>query len=151
MAGQYYEQAIEILHEQRSPVALVTPAVNLGWVLLQAGDYQKSQAAFEESLMLSNEIGNKNVIALSLGGFAGLLGMSGKPKEAAQLFGGAEALLDAIGIAGRMDQSDQKEFDRYVAIVRSQLDNETYARAWAEGHKMNLEQLIAFVLKETQP
>jgi tetratricopeptide (TPR) repeat protein len=149
-AGRYYEQDIEILKEQRSPVALVTPSVNLAWVLLQAGDYRKAQPSFEESLRLSNEFGNKNGILLSLAGFAGVLGMTGKPRQAARLFGAVESLLEAIGMAGRMDQSDQKEFDHYVAAVRAQLDEITFAKTWAEGRRMTLEQAIEFALKETQ-
>jgi non-specific serine/threonine protein kinase len=149
-AGRYYEQAIGILQEQRSPVALVSPSVNLGWVLLHGGDTRKARAAFEESLRLSNEFGNKNVIALSLAGFAGVLTMTGKPKEAAQLFGAAESLLAAIGMAGRMDPSDQKEFDHYVAAVRAQLEEGAFAKAWAEGRRMAPEQATEFALKEIQ-
>jgi tetratricopeptide (TPR) repeat protein len=147
-AGKFYEEDVEILRRQRSPVALVTPLVNLGWVPLHRADYGKAQSLFGESLKLSSEHGNKNGTALSLAGFAGILGMSGKPKQAARLFGAVDSLLENIGMAGRMDPSDQKEFDHYVAAVRAQLDEATFAKAWAEGHRMTQEQAVAYAQEE---
>ena len=148
-AGKFYAEDVEILRQQRSPVALVTPLVNLGWVPLHGGDYRKAKALFGESLKLSNEYGNKNGMAMSLAGFAGILAMLGKPEQAARLFGAVEALLESIGMAGRMDPSDQKEVDHYVAVVRAQLDEAAFAKAWATGHAMTLEQAIEFVLENS--
>ncbi len=146
-AGKFYEQDIEILKERRSPVALVTPSVNRAWVALHGGDYHKAKALFEESLRLSNEYGNKNGTTISLAGFASVLEMTGKPEQAARLFGAVESLLEGIGMAGRMDPSDQKEFDHYVAAVRAQLDEAAVAKAWAEGRAMTLEQAVEFALQ----
>lgn len=146
-AGKFYEEDVEILREQRSPVALVTPLVNQGWVPLHGGDYRKAKALFEESLKLSNEYGNKNGTTISLAGFASVLEMTGKPEQAARLFGAVESLLEGIGMAGRMDPSDQKEFAHYVAAARGQLDEAAFAKAWAEGRAMTLEQAVEFALQ----
>jgi hypothetical protein len=83
-----------------------------------------------------------------LAGYAGVLVMSGKADLAARLFGAVESLLESI--AGRLDPSDQKEFDYYVAAIRGQLDDAKFEKAWAEGRAMTLEQAIEFALKETQ-
>jgi hypothetical protein len=61
-----------------------------------------------------------------------------------------ESLLESTGMAGRLDPSDQKEFDHYVAAVRGQLDEPAFAKAWAEGRAMTMEQAMEFALKETQ-
>jgi predicted ATPase/DNA-binding SARP family transcriptional activator len=149
-ARRFYEEDIAILRQQRSPAALVTPLVNQAWVSLHGSDTPKAKAAFEESLKLSKEYGNRNGMTLSLAGFAGILGMSGKPEQAARLFGAVESLLEAMGMARRMDPSDQKEFDYCVAVVRSQLATPAFEKAWAEGRTMTSEHAIAFALKETQ-
>lgn len=145
-AGKFYEEHIGILREHRSPVALVIPLVNLAWVSLRRGGYGEANALFEESLKLSNEYGNKTAMVDCLAGFAGLLGMTGKPEHAARLFGAVEALLESIGMARRMDPSDQKEVDYYVAAIRAQLDEASIAKAWAEGRTMTLEQAISYAL-----
>ncbi len=147
-AGKFYEEDVAVLREQRSPVALVTPLVNQGWVPLHGGDYGKAIALFGESLKLSKEYGNQNGMAISLAGFASVLEMTGKPEQAAQLFGAVESLLEAIGMAGRMDPSDQKEFDHYVAAARGQLDEAAFAKAWAGGRAMTTEQAIEYAVSD---
>ena len=79
-------------------------------------------------------------------------------RAAVRLFGAVEALLESIGMARRMDPSDQKEFDHYVAAVRAQIDEAAFAKAWAEGRVMilrqdsgqALEQVIQYALEKTR-
>ena len=149
-AGRFYEEHINILRQQRSRVALVLPSVNYAWVSLHRGDTRKAKELFEETLKLSNEFGNKTAMADCLAGLAGVLGTIGKPEQAARLFCAVESLLESTGMAGRLDPSDQKEFDHYVAAVRSQLGEAAFARAWTEGLTMTMEQAMEFAQKETQ-
>jgi hypothetical protein len=44
--------------------------------------------------------------------------------------------------------ADLIEYDRNLAAVRSQLDEATFAQAWAEGQAMTLEQAMAYALKD---
>jgi len=149
-AGKCYEESLEILRELRSRGALAAPSFNLAWVSLHRGDHRKAKALFEESLNLYKEDGNKNAMTDCLSGFAAVLGMIGKPEQAARLFGAVEALLEGIGMRGRKDPSDQKEFDHYVAAVRAHLDEAAFANAWAEGRAMTLEQAIAYALQKRE-
>lgn len=114
---------------------------------LHRGDYRKAQALFEESVKLSKEYGNKTAIMDCLAGFASILGMTNKTEQAVRLFGAVEALLEGIGMGGRMDPSDQKEFNHYVAAVRAQLDKAAFAKAWAEGRAMTTEQAVAYAME----
>jgi hypothetical protein len=43
---------------------------------------------------------------------------------------------------------DQEKYDHVVAAARSQLDEATFAVAWAEGRAMPLEQAIAYALTQ---
>jgi tetratricopeptide (TPR) repeat protein len=149
-AGKFYDEHIEILREQRAYVALIISLLNQAWVLLHRGDCGKAKAMFEECLKLSRESGHQIAILVCLTGFAGIMGMTGKSEEAARLFGAAEALFEAIGIGGRRDPADQKEFDQYVAVVRGQLDTATFAKAWTVGRALTLEQAVEFGLEATQ-
>jgi predicted ATPase/transcriptional regulator with XRE-family HTH domain len=148
-AGKFWEENVQILRELRTRVALAVPTNNLAWVSLHGGDYRKAKALFEESLELWMEDGNKQGMTDCLEGFGGVLAMIGKPAQAAQLFGTAESLLEAIGMSGRRDPVDQKEIDNYVAVIRDQLDEAAFAAAWAEGRTMTLEQAIAEALNAT--
>jgi hypothetical protein len=87
---------------------------------------------------------------LCVAGFAAVFGMTDKPQQAARLFSAVEPLLEAIGMDRSMELVDQKEFDHYVALVRSQLDEAAFAKAWAEGRTMTLEQAIKYALEDTE-
>jgi non-specific serine/threonine protein kinase len=149
-AGKFYQEHLDILKEQRSPVALVAPSVNLAWVSLRGGQLRRARELFEESLRLSNQYGNKTAMADCLAGFAGILVMRNKAEEAAQLFGAVEALLESIGMGGRMDPSDQKEFDHYVAEARTRSNEAAFASAWAEGRALAAEQAMQYALEKTR-
>jgi predicted ATPase/DNA-binding SARP family transcriptional activator len=144
-AGKFYEQILEIFRELRGRFTLAWPYLGLGWVSLHGGAYGKANDLFEESLKLSMEDSNKSAITVCLAGFASVLGMTGKPQQAARLLGAVEFSLKSIG-----RPADQKDFDHYVAAVRGQLDDASFAKAWAEGRDMTLEQAVDYGLKELQ-
>jgi tetratricopeptide (TPR) repeat protein len=150
-AGTFYEQALEILKELGSRFPSTNPLIGLAWVLLHRGDYRKANDLFEESLKLHREYDYKmGMVEECLGGFAAILGMTGKPEPAARLFGAVASLLESIGMAGRMEPQDQKEFDHYITAVRAQLDEGDFEKARVEGRAMTLEQAIEFALRETK-
>ena len=63
--------------------------------------------------------------------------------------GAAEAVLEANELL--LSPTFQFEYDRNVAAVRAQLDEATFARAWAEGRAMAAEgwkQAVAYALEE---
>lgn len=148
-AGIYYEKSLEILQEERSRVTPASPMFNLAWVLLYRGDHQKAKALFKEVLNLFREEANQYGMRGCLLGFAGLLAVKNKPREAARLFGAMESLLEDIGMVATRDPSDQKEFNHYMSVIHTQLDEATFASAWAEGRAMTLEQAITFALGES--
>ncbi len=76
----------------------------------------------------------------------GVAGASGLPERGARLLGASEAMREAIG--SMLEPEDRIEYDRDVAIVRSQLDEEAFAKAWAEGRRMSMEQAVAYALEE---
>jgi predicted ATPase/transcriptional regulator with XRE-family HTH domain len=146
-ASKFYEEAIEIFREERHHHPMAIPFFNLAWVSLHQGDYRKAWTLFEESFELCKEYGIKIPLLHILSGFAGVLGMMKKPEQAARLFGAVESLVESIGMAGRMNPSDQKEFDHYVAIVSTQLNQAAFANAWAAGRAMTMEQAIAYAFE----
>jgi predicted ATPase/DNA-binding SARP family transcriptional activator len=146
-AGKFYEQSLKIGREIRSSLLPII-LFNSAWVSLHCGDYRNAKVLFAESLALSREDGNKIGIINSLAGFAGILGMSGKPEEAARLLGASESLL--AGGGSRMDPTDQKEFDDYIAAVRKQLGNPKFNTHILEGRAMTMEQAIDLASKTVE-
>jgi hypothetical protein len=124
-------------NKERMQAALI----NLGYVAQHQGVRERAAALHREALALAVELGDR---FHSLDCLAGLAGVA-EPVRAARLLGAAAALRDA-------DQSQpvwarRREIERNLAAARAQLDDATFAAAWAEGRAMTLEQAIAYGLE----
>ena len=64
-------------------------------------------------------------------------------QRAATLSGAAEALRT------EMVPLDRVHYEQILAAARVQVDDATWAAAWAEGRAMPLEQAVAYALAET--
>jgi hypothetical protein len=71
----------------------------------------------------------------------------GQEERAARLFGAAEIQREAINET--LTPADQAEYNSYVAAVRAQLDEPTFAAAWAAGRALPFEQAVAEGLADT--
>jgi hypothetical protein len=54
----------------------------------------------------------------------------------------AETLLNTSGLSLAAWPDVHADYERYVAAVRAQLDEATFAAAWAAGRAMSLEQVV---------
>ena len=77
----------------------------------------------------------------NLEGLAGVVATQGALRWAAQLWGAAEALREAIDVP-RLPV-DRRSYEQAVATVRAQLGEEAFAIAWQEGRAMSPEQALA--------
>lgn len=77
----------------------------------------------------------------NLEGLAGVVATQGALRWAAQLWGVAEALREAIDVP-RLPV-DRRGYEQAVATVRAQLGEEAFAIAWQEGSTMSPEQALA--------
>ena len=126
-----------------------------GFVALRQGAYDDAKALFDEHLSLWREIGNQSRMTLSFIGFAVLALAPGQTtpssppddfraqdaRRGIMLLAAADELAKATGF--RMLPWDQAEFDHWLATARAQLDDATFASAWAKGRAMTLEQAMA--------
>jgi hypothetical protein len=120
---------------------------NLGFVNLRKSDLRQAEAYFRRSLALDQENGTPPDILLSVAGLAGVMyiarAKSNSTLRAVRLFGAAAVLFEHTGLS----RADQADFDHLVAAARAELDEATFAAAWAEGRAISLEQAIAYVLE----
>jgi len=68
-------------------------------------------------------------------------------ERSARLLSAAETLLDTIGLSLAAWPEMRADYDRYVAAARAQLDEATFAAAWAQGRAMTLDQAVAYALE----
>jgi DNA-binding CsgD family transcriptional regulator len=140
-ARTYFEEALAVGRETGSKHSTADALAHLGSVALRMGDYHESLSFYEQSLALNREQDYKEGIAEDLAGVAELASLLGQPEQAARLFGAVEALREASNI--RLSPLRRAEHDPTVEGIRAQLDEATFAKAWAKGRTMTLEEVLA--------
>jgi tetratricopeptide (TPR) repeat protein len=143
-ARSFYEESLAIRRELGDERGMAVSLINLGYVAHYQGDYQQAATFLEESLVNFQKHGGKRGIVDCLAALAGVAGGMGLPEQAARLLGAVQALHEAFGT--HIEHVDIVEYERYLAIARSQLDEAAFALAWAEGRTMTLEQAVAYAL-----
>ena len=120
----------------------------LGMVSLTAGDPEQAQAYLAENLELLRGMGHKMGIAYCLLGMAGVAGERARPDRAARLWGAAEALREAIGMHLTPFDRSHYRYEERLAAARALIEEDAWARVWAEGRAMSPEEAIEYALAE---
>lgn len=142
-AVQRYTESLALWRELGATGAMVLN--NLGFVRLRQGDASSAATHFREVLRSVSGDNTRGDIALSLVGLATVASTCGQAGAAACLLGAADALLTAAAI--HLDLLDRVEVERAVAATRIQLDEASFARAWADGHARAIDQAVALALQ----
>ncbi len=142
-----FEESLAIYRKLDSHGGITMVLTNLGYVAYHQHDRQAMVARFVEGLSLSNKVGEKMSIAISLGGLGGAASLEGQFERAALLFGASDALLDTIGEV--RDVTDGADHNHMVATARAQLDEASFAAAWAAGRALTLDEAIAEALRDS--
>jgi DNA-binding NarL/FixJ family response regulator len=113
----------------------------LGNMACDKGDYGQAGVLLKESLALMQASKSRRNVASVLEGFAMLTLAQQQATLAARWLGAAEGLREAIGAPLPFDECS--DYEQAVAAARTALGEEAFARAWAQGRAMSLEQVIA--------
>jgi tetratricopeptide (TPR) repeat protein len=143
-AGSFYEESLAISRELGNKVSIAVALNNLGKIAREQGDPRTARALHGESLEIRRELGDKGGFPWSLEAFA-RLAAPGDPERAARLWGAAEALRDSLGLP--LPPNERPEYDRHRTAAREVLGDEAFARAWAAGREMALEEAIRYALE----
>ncbi|MCP4536197.1 MAG: protein kinase [Chloroflexi bacterium] len=146
-ANDVYNESLALRRELGSRFGIAMMLHNLGYVALHQGDGQRATTFFTESIALYQELNAQKGIAECIAGLAGVARVEGQPERAARLFGATQVLQEATGT--RLIAADKAEYDRNLALVRAQLDEATFAAAWAKGREMatsDWEQALVYAL-----
>ena len=120
------------------------------------GDYAAARSLYLESLAIMRDLGDKYGIAACLAGLGGVAAGTEQAEAETQgqaqaergvrLLGAAEALLEAVSAV--LDAEDRIPYEQGVASARAQLSEGEFAKAWAAGRAMSMEQAVEYALEE---
>lgn len=145
-AVSLYEQSLTEFrqHGQRQGVAAVLH--NLGHMALLQGDIGRARSLFLESLSLFRELDFAWSIADCVMGLAAVVGQEGHTRQAALLYGAAEAAHEGIDASGMLiDPANKLTWEREIAAVRREVEEAAWEEAWSAGRAMSIDQALASV------
>ena len=143
LARGLVEKSVTLLKEVGDRGALVDALIILARIVTCQGNLTAAGQLYEESLAILREIGSSSfgpIVASYLEGWGAMLASRGEPEEATRVWGAAEALREAIGAP--MPPVDRNNYEQTVAIVRTQLEEQTFRALWIQGRSTTPEQVL---------
>ena len=129
-------EALALYRKLGHALGLAWTLINLGDVVLYQSDALRAHALYVDSLALFRELEHKYGIWQCLLGFAGATSAVGQAVRAARLGGAAEALAELWNTSiDNLPSEDRRLYDRTIATIHAQLDEATFAAAWAAGRR----------------
>jgi predicted ATPase len=144
-ASSLAQESLRIYREIGDPWFSAWSLYLLGKIETQRGELSVARTCYQQSLALNQQVGEKWMTPFNLEGLASVVASQGALRWAAQLWGAAEALREAIAVP-RLPV-DRVGYEQAVAAARGRLGEDTFAALWQEGRTMKLEQVIDDALK----
>jgi DNA-binding CsgD family transcriptional regulator len=145
-AAALYEESLMLARKAGDKVVIAVSLWLGSLVHLGLGNHRLLRALGEEGFALVRQTGHTHINALILHVLAASAGSQGRPARSARLWGAAETLREALGVA--LGPAERYHYGPYIAAARDQLDEVTWETAWAEGRGMTLEEAVEHALSE---
>lgn len=146
LARECHDESISIRREIGDRMGMASSLGNLGFVALALGDLATAQANHQESLGLRWEIGDRLGVAGSLEAIAHLEAIKRQTDRSLRIWAAAEALRDEI--RSPMPLDDREVYGNAIRAARQEIGEEAFAKLWAEGRAMTVEQSVQFALEK---
>ena len=141
-----FEKSLEVNRELGDKSGMARDLDCLGFIAGHQGDYQHAIRLHKESLTLFLELGDKRNIPWCLVGMALVARKQGQLEQAARLFGAVEVMRRGVDI--QVPPPYRDDHDKILAVLRAELGEETFAKAWEEGRKMSMEEAIELAMED---
>jgi non-specific serine/threonine protein kinase len=150
-AAAMMEEALAEARRAGDRASTYVALYNLALVALSRGDYDRAEILFEEGVILSEQVRDQANLAYCLEGLATVAGARKEAERSARLVGAAEGLHKAVGaLVYVYYESHRSLYGRTTQVVCSQLGEEAFEEAQAEGRVMSLEQAVAYALRREE-
>ena len=141
MARSLLEESLVRFQEVGDRGSMAQIFFSQGFISFGQGEYAKARRLMEQSLEIARQLERKWDIASYLEGLAAVVAAQGEPVRAVWFMCAAQAQREAIGTPLQSLLQAMHEFT--MAFVRTQLGEQAFAAAWAEGRTMTPEQVLA--------
>ena len=146
-ATRMFEEGLAVARRSGDRGAAFIALYTLAQVALSHGDHDRAVVLLQEGVTLSEQVGDRANLAYCLEGLATVAGGRNQAERSARLIGAAEGLHEAVGVPVYVYYEPYRSaYERTMAAVRSELGEEDFEVARAEGRSMIFEQAVAYAL-----
>lgn len=144
-AGEFFEASLVTCYATGEIYRQLRMLGNLSYVAYRQGEFKRARELAITSVRKGYESGMRPLSLVGLAALAGPLGKLGEPENAARLLGASAAALEGMGMP--YQPGDQMEVALFLADIRAQLDEATFAAAWAEGQSLTLDEAFSLAFE----
>jgi predicted ATPase/class 3 adenylate cyclase len=141
-----YEESLTLWRIIGDEVSISPLLTDLGYLMLKQGYIERAAVLLVEGLTLNKKIDNQEQISCCVMGFVALAIARGKPEVAAQLLGKVERLTPCSRNISLYDSQYQP--DQFIESLHAVLGDKAYRAAHEAGKQLDLDQAVAYALKE---
>ncbi len=145
-AKVFLDESIKAGERSENNLARSIALVNYGRLKFAEGDYAQAKDLCQESLRLREEISDLWGIVQCLEPLTAIAVIEGAPQHAAKMLGAIDVLLESLGAQPPL--IFRADHEPSAAAVRNALDQETFARLFAEGRKLSIKESVALALEK---
>ncbi len=142
-ASTLFEESLASARASEDRLSTAWALYSLAYIGLAHSEYGRAMALITECIALFQQLGNTLSIAYCLEVAASVAARRQDAARAARLWGASEAQRESLDTPRA--EADRR-YEHYLEAARSQLDEESYARAEAEGREMTLAQAVEYAL-----
>jgi predicted ATPase/DNA-binding winged helix-turn-helix (wHTH) protein len=139
-ARRHYEEALSLAREESSKYYIAIHTSNLAYTTCLLGDYRAAFAYTLECLDVTEDLGDKRNMGITLSIFGALAVAAGKIEKAARLWGAAQGIFDSINFKPVKVDRDFKE--QYINEARAAIGDEAFDVAFASGRTLPLKEAM---------
>jgi predicted ATPase/class 3 adenylate cyclase len=140
LAQKYYQDCLAWAERAGSSVSIGYANARLGYLYLRLGDLQNAADYLRQALMIFQPLAHTHGVTFTLEGIASLAVKESRWKEAALLLAYASKQYEQN--LGPRPFVEQKDVEKDLAVVHSQLSEAEWTVLSAQGRSMTMEQAI---------
>jgi non-specific serine/threonine protein kinase len=145
-----HEESLKLFRQTQDTRGIFNCLLHLGGIALVRRDYEGALSLLRETLRLGWESDYTDQIQVSLHGLASVAASREQPVRAARLWGAVEGIEEDYGVYLTPMALSFTDYEGRLSIARSQLDEEAWSAAWAEGKAMPLERAVEYAFSEEE-
>ncbi|MBI2939698.1 MAG: tetratricopeptide repeat protein [Chloroflexi bacterium] len=144
-----FEESRQLNRERGDRHGISWSLRRLGIVAASQGQLDRASALLRASLGLLWELRDKTCTTWCLSLLASVCADRSLNDRAVRLLGAAQALRNTIGVSlSSLSPRERLDHDRRISSLRTTLGEDAFARPWAKGQTMAMEQAVAYALDE---